>query len=147
MNNQGFTLWECLCVLLVISVLGILPLMKLERWKEQQLVTSQLIGFERLYEKSQHSAVIELENSKVSANKLTQQLVFNYTFKGDKIEEVIDIKPPLIIDKKSEVTLRGGSASPSKLETFQFIDESRDTVIRYVVQLGSSKVFRYEEKQ
>lgn len=146
-NDDGFTLWECLCVLLVISILGIMPILKIEKWREKQSITSQLIMFERLYERSQYSAVVEQEQSKVETVRASQRLFFSYTFKGEKIEETIEIKKPLYIQKDSGVTLQSGSASPSSLETFEFYDESTQTIIRYVVQLGSSKVFKYVEKK
>lgn len=147
MNDEGFTLWECLCVLLVISILAIMPILKIEKWREKQTAASQLILFERLYERSQHSAVVEQEQSKVKTISSSQCLFFSYTFKGEKIEEKIEINRPLYIQKDSEVTLQSGSASPSVLETFEFYDDSTQTSIRYVVQLGSSKVFKYVEKK
>ena len=147
MSNDGFTLWECLCVLLIISIFGLLPIIKIEKWKEQKTITSQLIMFERLYEKSQHSAVIEKESSKIFADKDSQRIIFNYTLKGQKKEEFLYIEEPLLIMRERSLELQAGTASPSKLETFTFFDQSTQTKIDYIVQLGSSKVFKYVERQ
>ena len=147
MSNDGFTLWECLCVLLVISIFGLLPVIRIEKWKEKQNVTAQLVTFERLYEKSQHSAVIEKESSKIFTDRDSQRIIFNYTLKGQKKEEFLYIEEPLRINKKSSLELQPGTASPSKLETFSFFDQSSQTKIDYIVQLGSSKVFKYVERQ
>jgi len=147
LNNDGFTLWECLCVLLVISIFGLLPVIRVEKWKEKQNVTAQLVMFERLYEKSQHSAIIEKESSKIFADRDSQRIIFNYTLKGQKKEEFLYIEEPLRINKKSSLELQPGTASPSKLETFSFFDQSSQTKIDYIVQLGSSKVFKYVERQ
>ncbi|MGX6971480.1 hypothetical protein [Vagococcus bubulae] len=134
-------------MLLVISIFGLLPVIRIEKWKEKQNVTAQLVMFERLYEKSQHSAIIEKESSHILADKHSQKLVFSYTIKGRKTEEIVNIEAPLRINKKSSLELQPGTASPSKLETFSFFDQSSQTKIDYIVQLGSSKVFKYVERQ
>lgn len=109
-------------------------------------VATQLISFERLYEKSQQSAVIEGNISYITSREDTQTIVFKYYFKGEEKIEMLRVKQPLVIERDSDLKLQGGSASPSKLETFSFIDISERKRIRYVVQLGSSKVFKYVEK-
>ena len=126
--------------------MGLLPILKIEDWKTKQDIASQLISFERLYEKSQQSAIIEGNVSYITSSKETQMVVFQYYFKGQEKTEVLQVKQPLTIEKDSDLKLQGGSASPSKLETFSFVDTSVEKRTRYVVQLGSSKVFKYVEK-
>jgi len=127
--------------------MSLLPILKIEQWKQAKTIQTQLLSFERMYEKSQQCAVIEGYTSVISADKLNQQISYQYYFKGQEKRDVVSIQKPLEIKKNSEVKLKGGSASPSKLETFSFFDKSTNTTIRYVVQLGSSKVFKYVEKE
>lgn len=144
-DESGFTLLETLLVLAIVCILCISPILKINMWTKQQAVKSQLLAFERLFEKSHHSAVIEGFFSYIEADAGNQLVTFTYHHRGRQIEEQLILEDPLSLVVSREVQLKANSGSPSKLVTFMFYDQLNKKKISYVVELGSAKLFKYEE--
>lgn len=150
-DQQGFTLFESVCVLLIVSILSIIPVLKYTQWQQQRSINQQLNQFERLYEKCQQHAIMTGFPSLIEVDSNRQSIFFTYSRNGKNQMEILNIGNGLSVQVYKlggidKLTLSSSTGRPSSLMIFTFIDVVNQVSIEYKVQMTNSKVMRHEEK-
>lgn len=150
-DQQGFTLFESVCVLLIVSILSIIPVLKYTQWQQQRSINQQLNQFERLYEKCQQHAIMTGFPSLIEVDSNRQSIFFTYSRNGKNQMEILNIGNGLSVqvyklEGIDKLTLSSSTGRPSSLMIFTFIDVVNQVSIEYKVQMTNSKVMRHEEK-
>lgn len=144
--NEGFTLFECLLVLLIMTIFIMVPIISLKKWKEKTDVEMFLNQVERSIQQTHQSAIVDGTMTVISQVKDTQKpyLKFTYYHHGKQVNDELYIKEPLELMDNKTIRFNAYSGNIQKIEIIKFKNKQNNRFISYQFQLGSGKVIRYE---
>ena len=83
-SYEGFTLIECLLVLLIMGIFITIPVIGIQKWREKNKVEMFLSQVERKIQETHQSAIVAGLNTKVSPESSKQSIKFENYFRGTK---------------------------------------------------------------
>lgn len=148
-SKEGFTLFECLLVLLIVTVFIMIPIISLKKWKEKTEVEMFLNQVERSIQQTHQSAIVDGKGTVITQARDTSKpyLEFTYYHHGKRIDDLYYIEEPLELMNNKTIRFNAYSGNIQKIEIIKFKDTLNNRFISYQFQLGSGKVIRYEEKK
>lgn len=139
-RNQGFTLFESLLVLLIVSGLLLFPLLKGQSLQEKNAERLFFKSFERSLVRSQTAAILTFKICRVQAqvgqDAIEMSLVDGT---GKKITEFLNLPNTVTSLKTTTVAFKAGSGNIQKIVSFKFQSERAKKVIQYQFYLGSGR--------
>ncbi|HCM89510.1 MULTISPECIES: competence type IV pilus minor pilin ComGD [Vagococcus] len=144
-SDDGFTLIECLLVLMIIGIFITIPIIGIKKWQEKNQVEIFLSQVERKIQETHQSAIIWGIDTKISQEPDKQLLKFDYYYYGRNSKEDLHVEKPLTLRSSEKIEFKGVSGNIKKIQGIRFVDESRNREIKYNFQLGSGKVIRNEK--
>ncbi|MGK0552408.1 competence type IV pilus minor pilin ComGD [Enterococcus faecalis] len=136
---QGFTLWEVLLVLSIVSGLVIFPNLLLRRWQQYVHVTQFLATFEKQLAYTQQSAITLEQNMEVLLSQEQQKFSFaDFGSSGKKFQEVV-VPDDLQVQGPAKIIFLRKTGNNGYLGKYTFSYPKKQQKIIYQFQLGSGK--------
>ena len=144
---RGFTLIEMVMVLFVVSVIALIPSLKLpdmERQLDNQFFFEE---FERLITITQESAVFSGRASRIIMKRNERSVAFDYVLSnGVKTHYYVEIPEDIRAETDTFVTFLGETGTLSKVTKFKFLLTKSQKKVVYQFYLGSGKYAKKESE-
>lgn len=142
---SGFTLLEMILVLFVVSVIMLVPSMKIPNMERALTDIFFFEEFERLIQVTQESAVFSGQACRIVMKKGSNEILFDYVLStGGKRHSYIEIPETIKAQTDTFVTFLGETGTLSKVTKFKFLVVKSNKTVVYQFYLGSGKFVKKE---
>ena len=143
----GFTLIEMILVLFVISVIMLIPSMKIPNMERAVTDIFFFEEFERFIQVTQESAVFSGRACRIAMKKGSNEILFDYVLStGNKRHVYIEIPETIKAQTDTFVTFLGETGTLSKVTKFKFLVVKSNKTVVYQFYLGSGKFVKKENE-